>query len=191
MSYKTVTAIALGTVATSIGIMHFDPDRSDEDGRYQRRILPDADAKKAEQRELVKIEGDATEADFKAQQAGFSPRPADVAAERIGELPDDETEYLAGGSGPSTAVTRNHPPGQGIEYERPSDPDAAPVSGGGTGGEAEEPGPLDQSIPKLTEYLAGVTDTAELDRLRTSEEGGKSREGALAAIDARKAELAG
>ena len=46
MSYKHVVAIARGSVALSIGIAHFDPDREDEDGRYQHQILTDADAAK-------------------------------------------------------------------------------------------------------------------------------------------------
>lgn len=55
--------------------------------------------------------------------------------------------------------------------------------------EAEEPGPLDQSVEKLTEYLAGVSDVAEIDRLTKAEEGGKSRVGALAALQARRDEI--
>lgn len=184
MAYKRVIAIAVGTVATSIGLFHFNPDRDDEDGRYQTRILPEADAKKAESRELVKIEGDATKEDFDRQQAGFSARPADVAAQRIAELPDDETVFLAGGTATATMAGRNFPEGQGGLNDSEGDPDAAPV-----GGDASEPGPLDQSITKLTEYLKGVDDAAELDRLREAEVNGKSRDGALAAIDARKQEL--
>lgn len=59
------------------------------------------------------------------------------------------------------------------------------------GREEAEPGPLDMSIPDLTTHLDTIDDPAELDRLRTAETGGKSRSGALAAIDARKAALAG
>lgn len=54
---------------------------------------------------------------------------------------------------------------------------------------AAEPGPLDQSIPKLTEYLATVEDVADIDQLIADETAGKSREGALAALNDRKAEL--
>lgn len=60
---------------------------------------------------------------------------------------------------------------------------AAAASGAG------EPGPLDGSIPDLEKHLATINDPAEVDRLRAAEVGGKSRSGALAAIDARKAEL--
>lgn len=183
MAYKLVKAIALGSVATSIGIMHFDPDRDDEDGRYQSRILPAADAEKAEKRELVEIEGDASEEDFKRQQSGFSARPADVAAKRIGELPDDETGYLAGGSGPATASARNFPAGQG-RLDSAGDPDAAPVTGD------EAPSILNQSIPKLKEALKDVDDVAELDRLDEAETAGQDRDGAHDAIQDRKAELA-
>lgn len=180
MSYKTVTAIALGSVATSIGIMHFDPKRDDEDGRYQTRILPEADAEKAVRRELVEITGDATEQEFKRQQAGFSARPADVAAQRIADLPDDETAFLAGGTATGTAASRNYAPGQGPDANLGGgDPDAAPVAN-------EEPGPLDQSVDKLTEYLATVDSVETLDALAAAETAGKSRKGALDAIAERR-----
>lgn len=52
-----------------------------------------------------------------------------------------------------------------------------------------EPGPLDQSIPDLEKHLATINDPAELERLRTAEVSGKSRTGAIAAIDARSEEL--
>src|SRR3546814_8820431 len=68
---KKVKAILPGTVARSTGITHFDPDNGAEDGRYQKRILSDADAALAERRKLVKITGDATRKEFDAQQAGF------------------------------------------------------------------------------------------------------------------------
>lgn len=55
--------------------------------------------------------------------------------------------------------------------------------------ESGEPGPLDGSIESLQEHVAGVDDVAEIDRLIAAETGGKSRKGALDALEARKAEL--
>lgn len=51
---------------------------------------------------------------------------------------------------------------------------------------APEPGPLDQSIEKLTEYLATVTDADEVQKLLDAETAGKSRTGAIAALEARR-----
>lgn len=48
-----------------------------------------------------------------------------------------------------------------------------------------EPGPLDQSIANLEAHLEGIDDADELRALREGEVAGKSRAGALAAIDAR------
>lgn len=53
------------------------------------------------------------------------------------------------------------------------------------------PDPLDQSIPDLTVYLAGVTDPAHVEALIAAEHAGKTRRGALDALAARLAELAG
>lgn len=58
------------------------------------------------------------------------------------------------------------------------------------GASAAEPGPLDLSIEKLTDHLETVNDPAEIDRLIAAETGGKSRQGALAALEARKEALA-
>lgn len=62
-------------------------------------------------------------------------------------------------------------------------------TGGEGGGEPIEPGPLDQSIEKLSAHLDGVDDRDELTRLRAAETAGKSRTGALDAIDARIAAI--
>ena len=51
--------------------------------------------------------------------------------------------------------------------------------------------PLDQSVADLIEYLEGVDDIAEVRALITAEQGGKTRTGALAALQARKAALQG
>lgn len=52
-----------------------------------------------------------------------------------------------------------------------------------------EPSALDGSIDDLKTHLSTVNDAAELDQLRAAETAGKSRAGALKAIDDRKAEL--
>ncbi len=54
-----------------------------------------------------------------------------------------------------------------------------------------DPDPLDQSIPALSTYLAGVTDPAHIQKLIAAEKAGKTRRGALDALAARLAELAG
>lgn len=50
----------------------------------------------------------------------------------------------------------------------------------------DEPGPLDQSVEKLTAYLETVTDADEVDRLAIAERAGKSRTGAITALEARR-----
>lgn len=57
--------------------------------------------------------------------------------------------------------------------------------------DAGEPGPLDGSVPELTAYLEGVTDPDEVQKLIEAETGGKSRKGALEALEARRDELLG
>jgi hypothetical protein len=52
-----------------------------------------------------------------------------------------------------------------------------------------EPGILDRSITDLETYIETINDREELTRLRDAEVGGKSRTGALAAIDNRLASL--
>jgi hypothetical protein len=56
---------------------------------------------------------------------------------------------------------------------------------------AGEPGPLDGSVDELTSYLAGVTDPDEVQKLIDAETAGKSRKGALAALETRRDELLG
>lgn len=53
----------------------------------------------------------------------------------------------------------------------------------------QDPGPLDKSIPDLTAYLETVSDVGTIDALIAAEKGGKSRSGALDALEARKAAL--
>jgi hypothetical protein len=54
----------------------------------------------------------------------------------------------------------------------------------------KEPNALDGSIPDLVEYIKTENDPAEIDRLIAGEKAGKSRIGALDALEARKSELA-
>ena len=54
---------------------------------------------------------------------------------------------------------------------------------------AQEPGPLDGSIDELTKHLEGVSDVDEVQRLIDAENGGKSRAGAIKALEARRDEL--
>lgn len=53
----------------------------------------------------------------------------------------------------------------------------------------EMPDPLDGSIEELTEYLATVTDPAVIPTLIRNEKAGKTRKGALDALENRWAEL--
>lgn len=53
----------------------------------------------------------------------------------------------------------------------------------------EEPGPLDGSVDDLAAHLATVTDADEVQRLLDAETAGKSRKGAIAALEARRDEL--
>jgi hypothetical protein len=58
--------------------------------------------------------------------------------------------------------------------------------GGKSGKSDDEPGPLDQSVEKLTAYLDTVNDADEVQKLIDAETAGKSRAGALAALKARQ-----
>lgn len=143
--YKTVKATAMGTVATSVGILHFDPKREDEDGRYLGMILPAADAAKVERRELGKITGDATKAEFDKQQAGYGvdlSRIREIATDAIAEASEAEeangTTLLGASAAASTTNIRNFPAGEGPEgVTSGADPDAAPIPGQGGAGASE------------------------------------------------------
>lgn len=52
-----------------------------------------------------------------------------------------------------------------------------------------EPGPLDGSVDELSAHLETVTDADEVQALIDAETAGKSRKGALAALEARRDEL--
>lgn len=58
----------------------------------------------------------------------------------------------------------------------------------GEGG-AAEPGPLDAGVEALTAHIAGIDDVDEIQALIAAETAGKSRKGALAALEARRDEL--
>ena len=187
MSYKHVVAIARGSVALSIGIAHFDPDREDEDGRYQHQILTDADAAKAEKRGLVKIEDDASEAEFKAARAGVSARPAEIAAKRLEDREFSEERTMGAASGAATSLARNFPLGTGPEAATSRsgfDPDAAP--GGEEGADI-----LDQSVKKLEAASASIESVEEIASLIDAEIAGKNRDTAVKALEERKATLEG
>lgn len=55
--------------------------------------------------------------------------------------------------------------------------------------QAPEPGPLDGNVDDLSAHLATVDDLDEVQRLLDAETAGKSRKGAIAAIEARRDEL--
>lgn len=54
---------------------------------------------------------------------------------------------------------------------------------------SSEPGPLDGSVEDLTAHLTTVSDADEVQKLIDAETAGKSRKGALAALEARRDEL--
>lgn len=212
--YKKVKAILHGTVALSTGITHFDPKNDAEDGRYQTRILSDADVVLAERRKLVKVVGDATQKEFDAQQAGFASTGrvrefGEKAAEEGSKLEEESSAGLGGGAAVATAGLRAFPAGQGPDAVQTGDPDAAPVPGAGgaassggapaakTDGKAggqkvELPAELKQAADKVIEAVKGIDDAAKLDELDKAEKGrgDKARSTVTDAIAARKAELA-
>lgn len=57
------------------------------------------------------------------------------------------------------------------------------------GGDAAEPGPLDGGVDDLEAYLEDVDDVDVVQKLIDAETAGKSRKGALAALEARRDEL--
>lgn len=149
--YKHVKAIAHGTVATSIGIKHFDPDHDDD--QVRETILPVADAEKAKTRGLVKIGPDASEEDFQAQQAGFpntgrnremqvegiDQEKIDAAADAGAKAEEETSAPLAGGTAVTTANVRNFPAGDGpsaVPSGGPSDEAPLPEGSGAAAGGA-------------------------------------------------------
>jgi hypothetical protein len=69
--------------------------------------------------------------------------------------------------------------------------DAAEAEGALGEAPAAPKDPLDGSVADLIAYLEGVDDIAEVRALIAAEQGGKTRVGALAALQARKAALQG
>jgi hypothetical protein len=59
----------------------------------------------------------------------------------------------------------------------------------GDSAEPAEPGPLDGSVDDLTAHLATVDDADAVQALIDAETAGKSRKGAIAALEARRDEL--
>lgn len=57
------------------------------------------------------------------------------------------------------------------------------------GDDGVEPGPLDGSVDDLAAYLKVVTDADAVQKLLDAETGGKSRKGAITALEARRDEL--
>src|SRR3546814_6674760 len=89
------------------------PDNGAEDGRYQKRILSDADAALAERRKLVKITGDATRKEFDAQQSGFPSTGrvrefGEKAAEEGSKIEEESSAGLGGGDRKSTRLNSSH-----------------------------------------------------------------------------------
>lgn len=56
-------------------------------------------------------------------------------------------------------------------------------------GASGKPGPLDGSVDDLVEYLATVDNADEVEKLIEAETAGKTRKGALTALEARRDEL--
>lgn len=56
-------------------------------------------------------------------------------------------------------------------------------------GSTDEPGPLDQSVDDLIAYLATIEDADEVQKLIDAETAGKSRKGAITALEARRDEI--
>lgn len=54
------------------------------------------------------------------------------------------------------------------------------------GGKQAEPGPLDGSVDELTKYLETIDDADEVQKLIDAETAGKSRKGAITALEARR-----
>ena len=117
--------------------------------------------------------------------AGYTPRAASAEAERIAAM-EAAPEGYGAGAAPSTAVQRNFPPSQGPgAVVSGYDPDAAP----GAPATDADTGPLSGSINDLKAKLPEITDAGEIETLIAQERAGKNRDGAVAALEARKEEL--
>jgi len=97
---------------------------------------------------------------------------------------------LAAGKGQAGAVVMLEPgESQDLDIAVGEDSQTEWFSFGGKTEAAGEPGPLDGSVEDLTAHLAGVTDADEVQKLIEAETAGKSRKGALAALEARRDEI--
>jgi hypothetical protein len=83
------------------------------------------------------------------------------------------------------ATARGYADGRIIEAGEEVPDWVPPGSWTGEAVAATEPGPLDLSVAKLTEHLETVTDLGDLEALMASEKAGKTRDGAVKAIQAR------
>ena len=206
MSYKAFRAIKVGTVALSVGITHFDPDRKDENGRYRAGLLPAADAARAEKKGLVELHDKTfTEKDYEQWKLEIAKRDGEEAGEdagaaRLRKVAEDDEDVAT--AAVSNLKTVAHPPGTPARDAsvqtrvRNSDPDAAPIPESDDEDEDEGEGEggvdttvLKQSLPKLEKAIAKIDDVDTLNSLRTAEEKGQNRDGAKTAIDARIAQL--
>lgn len=82
-------------------------------------------------------------------------------------------------------------PGQTIELDEKdlADQPLHEDFGGGDSEAEAEPGPLDGSVDDLTAHVATLDDPDAIQALIDAETAGKSRKGALAALEARRDEL--
>ena len=174
--YKIVEAKTRGTISLSGGISHFNPKNASEGGRYQKAILPTADAEKAERKGLVEIVGNATEADHigwvaqaahhagqrgKAQVHEFAAPAVDHRTDDANKRPAKNEKGLAG----KQAVQANSGDGQG---------------------EQGLPQILNQGVRKMPDALAAVSSLEELMELYRVEAGREApRATALEAIEIR------
>lgn len=122
--------------------------------------------------------------------SGEDPHPAGLTAAALTEVPTLSNDA------PTTDVTISGTTPVGANEDGNYVLANSAVSAAGTVGETvddnagQEPGTLDGTIPDITKTIADITDAAEIDKLIAAEKAGKSRSGALSALEARKTELA-
>lgn len=181
MTHKKVQALKIGSIALSGGISHFNPQSKKENGRYQRAILPAEDAARAEKRGLVKIVGDATQADYDKWRVDITSDVGTAAAERIEKNPVDSPAVAnkdAISFPPNTAAVN-----PALHHQ--IDPDAPPMPGAPKDEGEGEGSLIDLSVAKMKPELDKITDPAVLQQLRDGEVKGKNRDSALEVIDDR------
>lgn len=104
------------------------------------------------------------------------------------------TKFTNTGEGPrginlTNGTTVWADPGATVEVDENDLADQPLHADFGVGGETAEPGPLDGSVDDLSAHLATVDDPDAIQALIDAETAGKSRKGALAALEARRDEL--